>query len=127
VIYLDAPAGAGFSFTSKAECYNTNYHQMGEDVYEFLLQFFQLFSEIDMNPFYTGGASAAGLYVPAITTVLLENKPTARSENQLSRHDTPECMGGPIEPIAIRRFSLPNRIHRPCHFGPIPCPRARIC
>ncbi|XP_050307027.1 venom serine carboxypeptidase-like [Anthonomus grandis grandis] len=76
VLYIDNPVGTGFSFTTK-NGYAQNQTKVGEDLYEALLQFFTLFSEIQGNDFCIIGESYAGKYVPAIGYTILQNNPTA--------------------------------------------------
>ncbi|KAF7288075.1 hypothetical protein GWI33_000128 [Rhynchophorus ferrugineus] len=64
VLYIDNPAGTGFSFTNGG--YAQNETKVGEDLYQALVQFFTLFPEIAENPFFVTGESYAGKYIPAI-------------------------------------------------------------
>ncbi|KAL1517757.1 hypothetical protein ABEB36_001483 [Hypothenemus hampei] len=75
VIFIDQPVGTGFSFTNGGEAQNET--KVGEDMYSALLQFFQLFPELQTNPFYISGESYAGKYLPAIGYTILHKNPTA--------------------------------------------------
>ncbi|KAK7080870.1 hypothetical protein SK128_028085 [Halocaridina rubra] len=77
VIYIDNPAGTGFSFTDKEEGYARNQTDVGRDLYAALIQFFQLFPELQRNDFYVTGESYAGKYVPALTYTIHQNNPNA--------------------------------------------------
>ncbi|RWS25515.1 putative serine carboxypeptidase CPVL-like protein [Leptotrombidium deliense] len=66
LLYIDNPAGTGFSFTQNDKGYATNEEDVARDLYEFLNQFFTLFAELRPNDFYVTGESYAGKYVPAI-------------------------------------------------------------
>ncbi|GIX94956.1 probable serine carboxypeptidase CPVL [Caerostris extrusa] len=66
IIYVDNPVGTGFSFTEDSKGYVRNQEEMAEDMYEFLQQFFTLFSEYQNNDFYITGESYAGKYIPAL-------------------------------------------------------------
>ncbi|KAK5644823.1 hypothetical protein RI129_006123 [Pyrocoelia pectoralis] len=73
VIYIDNPVGTGFSFTND-DGYLENQTQIGEQLYEALLQFFELFPHLRSNDFFVAGESYAGKYVPAIShTILRQN------------------------------------------------------
>ena len=56
---------AGFSFTSS--CYASNEHDVANDLYEALMQFFILFPGLRSNDFYVAGESYGGKFVPAIS------------------------------------------------------------
>ncbi|CAH1173952.1 unnamed protein product [Phaedon cochleariae] len=73
LIFIDNPAGTGFSFTEGG--YAQNETKVGEDLYEALTQFFKLFPELQKNDFFVTGESYAGKYVPAISyTILQKNR-----------------------------------------------------
>nr|CAD7442195.1 unnamed protein product [Timema bartmani] len=57
IIYLDNPAGTGFSFTDSDLGYARNQTDVAENVYAALVQFFQLFPELQENDFYVTGES----------------------------------------------------------------------
>jgi len=76
VIYIDNPAGTGFSFTNGG--YAKNETKVGDDLYEALLQFFTLFPELQKNPFFVTGESYAGKYIPAIGYTIYKKNPAAK-------------------------------------------------
>lgn len=76
VLFIDNPAGTGFSFTDGG--YARNQTKVGEDLYNALLQFFVLFPELQKNDFYIAGESYAGKYVPAISYTIMKQNPTAK-------------------------------------------------
>jgi len=67
MIYIDQPAGTGFSFTKSERGFATNMDDVGRDLYEALRQFFIVFPELLQNDFFVAGESYAGKYVPAIS------------------------------------------------------------
>ncbi|XP_066600490.1 venom serine carboxypeptidase [Prorops nasuta] len=67
VIYIDNPVGTGFSFTENEKGYATNETDVGRDVHTALVQFFQLFPELQKNDFFVTGESYGGKYVPAVS------------------------------------------------------------
>ncbi|KAK7080869.1 hypothetical protein SK128_028084 [Halocaridina rubra] len=83
IIYIDNPAGTGFSFTTHEAGYARNQSDVGRDLYAALLQFFQLFPELQSNDFYITGESYAGKYVPAITYTIHQNNPKAAKKINL--------------------------------------------
>lgn len=77
VIYIDNPVGAGFSFTNDSRGYSTNQTQIGEQLYIAVLQFFQLFPELQKYNFIISGESYAGKYIPALGYTIHKKNPTA--------------------------------------------------
>ncbi|XP_018320252.2 venom serine carboxypeptidase-like [Agrilus planipennis] len=82
VIYIDNPVGTGYSFTNGG--YAKNETAVGNDLYEALVQFFQLFPKLQNNKFFIAGESYAGKYVPAIGYTIHKNNPTAKVKINLS-------------------------------------------
>lgn len=78
LIYIDNPVGTGFSFTDSEEGYARNETQVGENLYQAIVQFFQLFPELRKNPFFASGESYGGKYVPAIGYTIHKNNPSAK-------------------------------------------------
>ncbi|CAH0402936.1 unnamed protein product [Chilo suppressalis] len=78
IIYIDNPVGTGFSFTKDPKGYCTNQTQVGEELYSTLIQFFQLFPELQTNKFFVTGESYAGKYVPALAYTIHKKNPTAQ-------------------------------------------------
>ena len=60
VLYIDQPAGTGFSFTDKEEGFATNQEDVARDLYEALQQFYKLFPHLNNNDLYVTGESYAG-------------------------------------------------------------------
>lgn len=78
LLYIDNPVGTGFSFTNDTKGYAQNETQVGENLYEALVQFFTLFPHLQSNPFYASGESYAGKYVPAIGYTIHKKNPSAQ-------------------------------------------------
>ena len=66
MIYLEAPAGVGFSYSTDPADYHTNDLQTAEDNYAALQAFFAGFPEYADNDFFIAGESYAGVYVPTL-------------------------------------------------------------
>ena len=66
VIYLEAPAGVGFSILGNPSNNYTTDQITAHDNLQALLQFFKGFFEYRSNPFYITGESYAGIYVPTL-------------------------------------------------------------
>lgn len=73
VIYLDQPAGVGFSYTDSGEADVTDTRTAAKDVYAFLSLFFQEFTDFKDLGVHISGESYAGHYIPGITTEILSH------------------------------------------------------
>ncbi|KAF5282411.1 hypothetical protein FQR65_LT14305 [Abscondita terminalis] len=82
VVYIDNPVGTGFSFTDE-DGYTRNQTIVGEHLYQALLQFFQMFPELQKNDFFITGESHAGKYVPAISYHIMKQNPSASQKINL--------------------------------------------
>jgi vitellogenic carboxypeptidase-like protein len=78
VIYIDNPVGTGFSFTDKEEGYAKNEIDVGNNLYEALIQFFTLFPDLQKNKFFVTGESYAGKYVPAVSHAIHKRNGNAK-------------------------------------------------
>ena len=66
-LYLEQPKGVGYSYcdAGPSNCSNTD-DNIGPDVHDFLVAFFQGFSEYADRDFWIAGESYAGTYIPLI-------------------------------------------------------------
>jgi carboxypeptidase C (cathepsin A) len=55
VLYVDAPAGVGFSYSNTSSDYNTNNNRTAADNYAFLQGWLQKFPQFSQNPLYITG------------------------------------------------------------------------
>jgi len=67
VIWLESPAGVGFSYSNNSGDYNVGDTRTMQDTYTFLQQFFTQFPQFQRNSFWVTGESYGGHYVPEIT------------------------------------------------------------
>ena len=72
VIFLESPAGVGFSYSNTS----SDYDQSGDkrtavDSYTFLLHWLERFPEYKGRDFYIAGESYAGHYVPELAAVIV--------------------------------------------------------
>ncbi|XP_015127285.1 venom serine carboxypeptidase [Diachasma alloeum] len=77
LLYIDNPVGTGYSFTEHPEGYANNETQVGDNLHTALVQFFQLFPQLQANDFFVTGESYAGKYVPAVSYAIHTKKPTS--------------------------------------------------
>lgn len=65
IMWVDQPVGVGFSYGDKSE-YDTSEKEVGDDMFQFLQEFFAAHPEYQKQEFYVFGESYGGHYVPAI-------------------------------------------------------------
>jgi serine carboxypeptidase-like clade 2 len=72
VIFLESPAGVGFSYASNDTNNNDNVgdRRTAEDTFVFLLNWLERFPEYKGRDFYIAGESYGGNYVPQLATVI---------------------------------------------------------
>ncbi|PON49562.1 Serine carboxypeptidase-like [Trema orientale] len=77
VIFLESPAGVGFSYSNTSSDYTVGDKRTAEDSYVFLVNWLERFPEYKSRDFYITGESYAGHYVPQLAyTILSKNKGT---------------------------------------------------
>ncbi|GLT59048.1 hypothetical protein SLA2020_318920 [Shorea laevis] len=72
IIYLDSPAGVGFSYWKNASEHITGDVETASDTHSFLLKWFKQYPEFLPNPFYISGESYAGIYVPTLASEVVK-------------------------------------------------------
>ncbi|XP_028784511.1 serine carboxypeptidase-like 40 [Neltuma alba] len=74
VLFLESPAGVGFSYSNKTSDYENNGDQRtASDNYIFLLNWLERFPEYKNRDFYITGESYAGHYVPQLAQTILQH------------------------------------------------------
>ncbi|KAG5542184.1 hypothetical protein RHGRI_021898 [Rhododendron griersonianum] len=78
VIFLESPAGVGFSYSNTSSDYTTvGDKRTAEDSYTFLVNWLERFPQYKSRDFYIAGESYGGHYVPQLAyTILSKNKIT---------------------------------------------------
>ncbi|CAJ0608993.1 unnamed protein product [Cylicocyclus nassatus] len=75
IIYLDAPAGVGFSVnlnSNGTHAYTDD--EVAEDNYLAIIDWFKKFPDRRLNDFYVAGESYGGTYVPMLSALLVDDK-----------------------------------------------------
>ncbi|XP_071785095.1 lysosomal protective protein-like [Asterias amurensis] len=72
VIFLEAPAGVGFSY-SDDQNYTTSDNETAKNNYLALLDFFAKFPNMAKKPFFITGESYGGFYVPTLSVRVMAN------------------------------------------------------
>ncbi|XP_026394481.1 serine carboxypeptidase II-3-like [Papaver somniferum] len=74
VIFLESPAGVGFSYSNITSDYTLSGDtRTAEDSYTFLVNWLERFPEYKTRDFYLAGESYAGHYVPQLAQLILQN------------------------------------------------------
>ncbi|KAI3755525.1 hypothetical protein L1987_55328 [Smallanthus sonchifolius] len=76
VLFLESPAGVGFSYSNMSSDYITSDVQTAKDSYTFLINWLERLPEYKTRDFYIMGESYAGHYVPQLAQLILQNKIT---------------------------------------------------
>jgi cathepsin A (carboxypeptidase C) len=83
IMWVDQPAKVGYSYSSSIEDYDHNEEEVGTDLYNFLLAFFEAHPEYKENDFYVFGESFGGHFVPAITKKIYDGNLAGNSKINL--------------------------------------------
>ena len=85
VLFLESPAGVGFSYSNTSSDYTTGDKRTAKDSYTFLLNWLERFPQYKSRSFYITGESYAGHYVPQLAALIQsENKKTNQTVINLS-------------------------------------------
>ncbi|CAL0310995.1 unnamed protein product [Lupinus luteus] len=80
VLFLESPAGVGFSYSNRSSDYNTSGdRKTSTDNYLFLVNWLERFREYKKRDFYIVGESYAGHYVPQLAHTILHNNKKANN------------------------------------------------
>jgi len=74
VLYLEAPAGVGFSYSNTSSDYKTGDNKTAYDNFAALKVFFRLYPEYSKNDFYVSGESYGGVYVPTLSYTIFTHQ-----------------------------------------------------
>ena len=79
VIFLESPAGVGFSYSNTTSDYqSTGDKRTADDAYIFLIKWLDRFPQYKGRDFYITGESYGGHYVPELAnTIITNNKNTS--------------------------------------------------
>ncbi|KAK4477054.1 hypothetical protein RD792_016256 [Penstemon davidsonii] len=73
ILFLESPAGVGFSYSNTTSDYVTGDKRTAADSYTFLVNWLERFPEYKTRDFYITGESYAGHYVPQLAQLILNN------------------------------------------------------
>ncbi|KAK9265757.1 hypothetical protein L1049_011848 [Liquidambar formosana] len=73
VLFLESPAGVGFSYSNVSlDYYTAGDQRTAEDSYTFLVNWFERFPQYKHRDFYIAGESYAGHYVPQLSQIVYQ-------------------------------------------------------
>lgn len=93
IIFLDLPVGTGFSYGKTSAASHSSDPEACAQALQFLKKWFITHPQFRTNPFYVGGDSYAGIFVPVITQMI-------SNEN--------EAEAGPEQSINLKGYLLGN-------------------
>lgn len=73
VIFIEQPAGVGFSYSDNPADYTVGDARAAEDVYQFLQGFLEAFPQYRSNELYISGESYGGHYIPTISAAVVRH------------------------------------------------------
>jgi len=91
VLYLEQPAGVGFSYSDNPDDYNTNDFKAANDNFLFLEGFLAQYPQYVGRETWLSGESYAGVYIPTLTAVILNN-----SDSLIYSQLTGLTLGNPV-------------------------------
>jgi len=80
MLYVEQPAGVGFSYSENEDDYKTGDKQAAEDAYDLVVAFFERYPERKSNEFYISSESYGGHYMPQLALTIL-NKDIEKNIN----------------------------------------------
>jgi len=103
VLFLESPAGVGFSYSNTSADYDhTGDKSTAKDAYVFLINWLERFPQYKTRDFYITGESYAGHYVPQLAyTILLNNKFSPQNINLKGIAVCSNITAADIIPLAI--------------------------
>ncbi|XP_031473926.1 serine carboxypeptidase-like 42 [Nymphaea colorata] len=73
LLFVESPAGVGWSYSNTSSDYNTGDASTALDMYKFLLGWYEKFPEYKSRALFLTGESYAGHYIPQLASVLLDH------------------------------------------------------
>jgi len=81
ILYIDAPAGVGFSWAKNSEDKKYNDYISSVDNMKAVLEFFKKFPELIKNDVYLAGDSYAGVYIPYLAMRIHQHNQEIKTHN----------------------------------------------
>jgi len=87
VLYIESPAGVGFSFVGQTSLLTTNDFVQSQDLMTAIEQFYLKFEDFLDNDLYITGESYAGIYVPYLAWQIYNNNENAAFDDSLTAYN----------------------------------------
>eukprot|EP00968_Pinguiococcus_pyrenoidosus_P023749 scaffold3978_cov291-Pinguiococcus_pyrenoidosus.AAC.11 len=84
MLYVEQPAGVGFSVADDDAAYNTNDKTAAEDNYLLIQAFLERFPDFRANDFYITSESYGGHYMPTLALQILKQNPPAGAPKRIN-------------------------------------------
>ncbi|XP_004289772.1 PREDICTED: serine carboxypeptidase-like 18 [Fragaria vesca subsp. vesca] len=109
IIFIDAPVGTGFSYSTTQEGYNSSDTESSEAVYQFLRKWMLKHPKFLYNPLYITGDSYSGIIVPQVTLKVSDgNRNGVRPPMKLQGY----LLGNPVTELHSDENSRMEFYHR---------------
>jgi carboxypeptidase C (cathepsin A) len=83
VLYLDQPAGVGYSTCAGTASCTFNDHVSGQDNLDVILAWFEKYPEFKTNDLYLSGESYGGIYVPYMAYFIDQHNTTNAADDSV--------------------------------------------
>ncbi|KAH7857734.1 hypothetical protein Vadar_015980 [Vaccinium darrowii] len=89
VLFLDSPAGVGFSYYNTMTDYNfSGDKRTAQDSYTFLLNWFRRYPQYNDRDYYIAGESCAGFYIPELADTIINGNKEANPTTMIQLKGT---------------------------------------
>ena len=86
LLFVDNPAGVGYSWAKRSLDKTTNDYQFSLDAISFITQFFGEWPELTKNPLFVAGHSYGGIYAPYLTWQLHQHNEFVKAQDPLTKN-----------------------------------------
>jgi len=86
LLFVDNPAGVGYSWAKRSLDLTTNDYQFSLDAISFITQFFGEWPELTKNPLFITGHSYGGIYAPYLTWQLHQHNEFMKAQDPLTKN-----------------------------------------
>ncbi|VVB11507.1 unnamed protein product [Arabis nemorensis] len=94
LLFVESPAGVGWSYSNRSSDYNTGDASTAKDMLVFMLRWFKKFPDFKTRQLFLSGESYAGHYVPQLADVILQYN--ARRSNGFKFNLKGIALGNPL-------------------------------
>lgn len=84
MLYIDNPVGIGYSFTDNDAGYARSQDQVADNLYNFMIQFYELFPELRNNQLIVGGESFGGKFATSLAHQIHKHNPISHTKMNIT-------------------------------------------